>query len=200
VYPGKRIVVLISGEGSNLQALLDADVGGHVVLVVADRPDARGLTRAEAAGVKTAVVCPEDWTDRAAWNAGLLDVVAGAQPDLVVLAGFMRILGPAFPRRFPTLNVHPSLLPAFPGAHAVPEALAWGVKVTGCTVHFVDEQIDHGPIIAQEAVPVEPGDTEASLHARIQEVEHRLLPACVALACADRLVIHGRHVKVLPRD
>ncbi|MPZ87580.1 MAG: phosphoribosylglycinamide formyltransferase [Nitriliruptorales bacterium] len=196
----RRIVVLVSGAGSNLQALLDADLGGRVVLAASDRAGAGGLARAAAAGVDTAVVTPGDCPDRAAWDARLADVVGAAQPDLVVLAGFMRILGAQFPQRFPTLNVHPSLLPAFPGAHAVPEALAWGVKVTGCTVHFVDEQVDQGPIVAQEAVPVKPDDTPATLHARIQAVEHRLLPACVALACHDRLAIHGRHVKVLPGD
>lgn len=196
---GKRIAVLVSGAGSNLQALMDADLG-QVVLVVSDRTGAGGLARADTAGIPTAVVRPEDCGDRAAWDARLVDVVGAARPDLVVLAGFMRILGPPFPRCFPTLNVHPSLLPAFPGAHAVREALAWGVKVTGCTVHFVDEQVDHGPIVAQEAVPVNLDDTPATLHARIQAVEHRLLPACVALACNDRLAVHGRHVKVLPRD
>jgi phosphoribosylglycinamide formyltransferase 1 len=103
-----------------------------------------------------------------------------------------------FVRRFTTLNVHPSLLPAFPGAQAVAEALAWGVKVSGVTVHLVDELVDHGPVVAQEAVPVEPDDTPETLHARIKAVEHRLLPACVALACAGRLAVDGRHVKVLP--
>jgi phosphoribosylglycinamide formyltransferase 1 len=107
------------------------------------------------------------------------------------------VLGQAFPRRFRTLNVHPSLLPAFAGKDAVEQALGWGVTVTGCTVHFVDEQVDHGPIVAQEAVPVEPGDTPDTLHARIKAVEHRLLPACVALACHDRLAIDGRYVRVL---
>lgn len=194
----KRIVVLLSGAGSNLAALLAADPGGEVVLVVSDREGAGGLDLARGAGIPTAVVRPADHVDRPAWDGALLNVVAAARPDLVVLAGFMRILGPAFPRHFPTLNVHPSLLPAFPGAHAVEEALAWGVKVTGCTVHFVDELVDHGPVVAQEAVPVEPGDTPESLHARIKAVEHRLLPACTALFCADRLAVDGRGVKVLP--
>jgi phosphoribosylglycinamide formyltransferase-1 len=192
----KRIAVLASGAGSNLAALLAADLGGQVVLVGADVAGAGALRLADAAGVPTAVV-PFDRTDRAAWDAALLARVGVFQPDLVVLAGFMRILSGPFVRRFPTMNVHPSLLPAFPGAHAVEAALDWGVKVTGCTVHFVDELVDHGPVIAQEPIAVEPGDTPACLHARIKAVEHRLLPACVALYCADRLAVDGRTVKVL---
>jgi phosphoribosylglycinamide formyltransferase-1 len=123
-----------------------------------------------------------------------LDAVA---PDLVVLAGFMRILGADLVRRWALMNVHPSLLPAFPGAHAVADALAYGVKVSGCTVHLVDELVDHGPIIAQEAVEVQASDSVESLHERIQTVEHRLLPACVRLFCADRLVVEGRTVRIL---
>jgi len=198
----QRIAVLVSGAGSNLAALLDANadtLGGRIVLVLSDRDGAGALALAAGAGVPAAVVPPADHADRRAWDAAVLAAVEAVEPDLVVLAGFARILGPTFPRRFPTLNVHPSLLPAFPGAHAVAEALAWGVRLTGCTVHFVDEQVDHGPVVAQEAVPIEPGDTAERLHARIKAVEHRLLPACVALACAARLVVDGRHVKILPR-
>jgi len=195
----KRIAVLVSGGGTNLQALLDAPgLGGRVELVVADRAGAGGLARAEAAGIATAVVAPGDHPDRAAWDDAVIGAVAAADPDLVVLAGFMRVLGPGFPRRFPTLNVHPSLLPAFPGKDAVEQALAWGVKVTGCTVHLVDEQVDHGPIVAQEAVPVLPDDTPATLHERVKAVEHVLLPRCVALVCADRVKVGGRHVTILP--
>ena len=194
----RRLVVLISGSGSNLQALLDREdgLGGQIHLVVSDRPGVAGLERAERAGVETAVVSPKDFTDRAEWHRALEQRVAEAEPDLVVLAGFMRILPAAFVSRWPVLNVHPSLLPAFPGAHAVEEALAWGVKVTGCTVHFVDEQVDHGPIVAQEAVPILPGDTPESLHERIKTVEHRLLPDCVTLFCRDRVATDGRHVRI----
>jgi phosphoribosylglycinamide formyltransferase-1 len=192
----KRVVVLASGAGSNLRALLAADLGAEVVLVVSDRADAGALRLAGEAGIGTAVVPLAG--DRAAWDARLIEAVAAARPDLVVLAGFMRVLGAEFVRRFPTLNVHPSLLPAFPGAHAVAEALAWGVRVSGATVHLVDELVDHGPVVAQEAVTVEPDDTVETLHVRIKAVEHRLLPACVALFCADRLAVDGRHVKVLP--
>jgi len=194
----KRLVVLVSGKGSNLQALLDApDLGGSVRLVVSDRR-CYALERAAAAGVS--VVCVElaDYPDRKAWEVALADAVAAAEPDLVVLAGFMRILSGDFVRRWPVVNIHPSLLPAFPGAHAVADALAWGVKVTGVTVHIVDEEVDHGPIILQEAVPVEPDDTEATLHARLQEVEHRLLPEAVRLLCHGRIVVEDRHVRILP--
>ncbi len=195
---GKRIVVLCSGEGSNLGALLDADLGGHVAAVLVDREGVGAVRRAEGVGVPALVVRPRDHADRAAWDAAVVDAVAAAEPDLVVLAGFMRVLGAAFVRRFPTLNVHPSLLPAFPGAHAVAEALAHGVKVTGCTVHYVVEEVDAGPIAAQEAVPVRAGDTPESLHDRIREAEHRLLPRVVALHCRDRLRVRGRIVEELP--
>ena len=121
-------------------------------------------------------------------------MVLAEQPDLVVLAGFMRLIGGPLLQAVPLLNVHPSLLPAFPGAHAVRDALAWGVKVTGCTVHLVDEQVDHGPIVAQQAVQVHPDDTEASLHARIQQVEHDLLPHSAARLLRGELVVTGRHV------
>lgn len=193
-----RVAVLVSGGGTNLQALLDADLAGDVVLVVADTAGAGALARARAAGVPTAVVRLADHPDRAAWDAALMGVIGAATPDLVVLAGFMRILGPAVVGRFPILNVHPSLLPAFAGAQAVEEALAWGVTVTGCTVHFVDEEVDHGPIVAQEPVAVVDGDTAETLHERIKTVEHRLLVRCVTLACRGRLAVRGRHVEIEP--
>jgi len=193
----KRLVVLASGSGTNLQALLDApDLGGDVVGVLSDRPGAVALERAAARGVHTAAV-PLDG-DRAGWEATLADRVAALQPDLVVLAGFMRVLSGAFVHRWPVVNIHPSLLPAFPGAHAVEDALAWGVKVAGVTVHFVDELVDHGPIIAQEAVAVHPGDTAETLHARLQKVEHQLLPDVVRDWCTGRLTRDGRHVRTQP--
>lgn len=193
----KRIVVLVSGAGSNLQALLDREggVGGDIVRVVSDNPGAGGLSRARRAGVETAVVDPADHADRPGWQLALIDAVAAADPRLVVLAGFMRILSDDFVHRWPAINVHPSLLPAFPGANAVAGALAWGVKVTGVTVHFVDEQVDHGPIIAQEPVGVHEDDTVETLHPRLQEVEHRLLPEAVAAFCQDRLAVEGRLVR-----
>ena len=195
----RRIAVLVSGSGSNLQVLLDApDLGADVVLVASDRAGAGGLDRARRAGVAAVAVAPADHPDRPTWEAALADVVAGAEPDVVVLAGFMRILSAAFVVRWPILNVHPALLPAFPGAHGVRDALAWGVKVTGATVHYVDEHVDHGPIVLQGAVDVREDDDEATLHARIQAVEHRLLPEAVRLHCSDRLRIEGRTTRILP--
>jgi phosphoribosylglycinamide formyltransferase 1 len=195
----KRIAVLVSGEGTNLQALLDADdLGGHIVLVGADRPDAYGLIRAEKAGVDTVVVPFGEYRVRDEWDAALFARVAEYAPDLVVLAGFMRILHARWVERWPMLNTHPALLPSFPGPHAVRDALAYGVKVTGATVHFLIEEVDAGPIVLQEPVWVEPGDTESSLHERIKVVEHRLLREAVALFCYDLLEIEGRVVRLKP--
>ena len=196
---GKRLVVLASGNGSNAQALLDRDdLGGDIVAVVADVPDAGVLKRAEAAGVEGVCVDRRGYDDRTTWETDLISTVADRAPDLVILAGFMRILSGAFVRRWPILNVHPSLLPAFPGAHAVEDALEHGVKVTGVTVHFVVEEVDAGPIVVQEAVAVAPDDTADSLHDRLKSIEHRLLPDAVALFCADRLERAGRTVRIKP--
>lgn len=196
---GKRVVILASGAGSNAQALLDGDdLGADVVAVVADVADAGVLDRAKRARVEAVCVDRTAYADRPTWEAALIAAVADREPDLVVLAGFMRILSGDFVRRWPILNVHPSLLPAFPGAHAVDDALSHGVKVTGVTVHFVVEEVDAGPIVAQEAVAIDGEDTPETLHARIKAVEHRLLPSSVALFCADRLQVDGRHVRILP--
>lgn len=181
-----RVVVLASGSGTLLQSLLDASGPGSpdiaVVAVVSDVPDAAVLGRATAAGIPTAAVRPGDFADRQAWNDELLRTVSGFAPDWIVSAGFMRILGPAFVDAFAghILNTHPALLPSFPGAHAVRDALAYGVKVTGCTIHVVDHGVDTGPIVAQRAVDVLPDDDEASLHERIKSVERSLLVSTVA--------------------
>ena len=179
-----RIVVLISGTGTNLEALIDAchrgDVPGDVVAVVADR-DCLGLTLAKRRGIGAALVEPKNFDSRDDWSATLRDRVASFRPDLVVSAGFMRILSPVFVDAFADklLNIHPSLLPAYPGAHAVRDALADGASETGTTIHFIDHEVDHGPIVLQARVPIEADDDEASLHERIKEQEHRLLPeAC----------------------
>ena len=179
-----RIVVLISGTGSNMEALVDAceaaDVPGRVVAVGADR-ECEGLLKAEKRGIETFLLSPRDFSDRERWSEALRDRVASFDPDLVVSAGFMRILAPVFVDEFAggLINLHPSLLPAFPGAHAVRDALAAGVKITGSTVHLIDREVDHGRILLQERVSVVEGDTEDTLHERIKEVEHRLLPrAC----------------------
>lgn len=179
-----RIVVLISGTGTNLEALIDAchrgDVPGDVVAVVADR-DCLGLTLAKRRGIGAALVEPKNFDSREDWSATLRDRVASFRPDLVVSAGFMRILSPVFVDAFADklLNIHPSLLPAYPGAHAVRDALADGASEAGTTIHFIDHEVDHGPIVLQARVPIEADDDEASLHERIKEQEHLLLPeAC----------------------
>lgn len=201
----RRIAVLVSGSGTNLHALLDSidadpDFGGQVVVVASDRPGCFALERARQVGVPTVATALDEHPDRDAWEEALIERLAGYRPEIVVLAGFMRILSPRFLARWPdrVLNVHPSLLPAFRGPHAVRDALAWGVKVTGTTVHLVDEQVDHGPIIAQRAVPVTSDDDEHSLHERIKSVEHTLLPACVKLVCHDRTRRQGRVVRIHP--
>ncbi len=174
--------MLASGSGTNLQALIDNDgVRHHIALVLADRDGAGALARAEAAGIPAAVVRYSDFPDRSAFSGAVADRIESSGAKGVVLAGFMRILSPDFIDRFPgrILNIHPSLLPDFPGARAVEAAVAAGAEVTGVTVHFVDEQVDHGPIIVQHRVPVEPGDDAATLHARIQKVEHRIYPELV---------------------
>jgi phosphoribosylglycinamide formyltransferase-1 len=196
-----RLAVLVSGSGTNLMALLraidhDSSFGGEVVVVGSDRASAGGLRHAAALEVPTVVEEVTAHPDRATWEARLVQQLRLHQPDAVVMAGFMRIVSADFLEHWPhrVVNTHPSLLPAFPGADAVGEALAHGVKVTGSTVHFVDEQVDHGPIIAQAAVDVHPEDTRNSLHERIKEVEHRLFPACVRALCRGELEVVGRHV------
>ena len=196
-----RLVVLVSGAGTNLQALLDAcadpSYGAVVVAVGADRPGAEGLARAEAADVPTWVVRLADCPDRETFDDRVLAAIESYEPDLVVLAGYMKILGRKVVERFPIVNTHPALLPAFPGAYAVRDALDHGVKVTGVTVHLVDTGVDTGPIVAQEAVPVLPGDDEETLHQRIKAVERGLLTETVGRLVRDGYRIEGRKV-VLP--
>jgi phosphoribosylglycinamide formyltransferase-1 len=176
----KRIVILASGQGSLAQAIIDAsELEIQIVAVVSDRADAQVLDRAKKASINTAVV--ELTEDRNLWNKRLFDQVDHYNPDLVVSAGFMRILSPEFVNHFPTINSHPALLPDFPGAHAVRDALAAGVSVTGTTVQWVDAGVDTGPIITQMEVPVVPGDTEETLHERIKKVERGLIVATIAL-------------------
>ncbi|MBV9843461.1 MAG: phosphoribosylglycinamide formyltransferase [Kutzneria sp.] len=195
-----RVVVLVSGSGTLLQALLDAaaarDYPAAVVAVGADRDGAQGLARAERAGLATFSVRLRDHADRASWDAALTAAVAAHEPDLVVSAGFMKILGPVFLDTFGgrVINTHPALLPAFPGMHAVSDALGYGVKVTGCTIHLVDAGVDSGPIVAQEAVTVFAEDTEDSLHERIKVVERRLLVDVVAELTRQGYPIDGRKV------
>lgn len=194
-----RLVVLVSGSGTLLQAVLDAaDLPVRVVAVGADRPGIEGLARAERAGVPGFVVRLKDHPDRAEWDRALTKAVAAHEPDLVVSAGFMKILGPEFLAAFGgrVINTHPALLPAFPGAHAVADAVSYGVRVTGCTVHLVDAGVDTGPIVAQEAVGVTPGEDVDALHERIKVVERRLLVDVIALLTRQGYTVHGRKVSI----
>ncbi len=197
-----RVVVLVSGSGTLLQALLDAtaDPGypAQVVAVGADRSGIEGLARAGRAGVPTFVESVRAHPDRMAWNAALTATVAAHRPDLIVSAGFMKILGAAFLKEIgcPMINTHPALLPAFPGAHPVADTLAYGVKVTGATVHLVDDGVDTGPVLAQAAVEVRPGDTVDELHERIKIEERRLLVGTVAALARDGATVSGREVTI----
>lgn len=181
-----RIVVLASGSGTLLQALIDAiavrRLDAEIVAVGSDAPGAMALARSEQAGIPAFVEAPSDHADRSAWSAAMTERVTGFAPDWVVSVGFMRILGPDFVDAFPgrIVNTHPALLPSFPGAHAVRDALAHGVRVTGCTIHLVDHGVDTGPILAQRAVDVLPGEDEAALHERIKDVERPLLVETLA--------------------
>jgi phosphoribosylglycinamide formyltransferase 1 len=194
-----RIAVLASGGGTNLQVLLDdAFAGPRIAVVVSDRPEAHALERARSRGVPAVFLDPSLHAGRDEYGRALERLLAEHGVDLVALAGFMRILSPEVVRAYEgrMVNVHPALLPAFPGAHAVADALAWGSKVTGVTVHLVDEQVDHGPIVFQEAVAVRDDDDWDSLEARIHDAEHRLLPRAVRALAEGRIAIDGRKVTV----
>ena len=197
-----RLVVLASGEGTLLQHLLDAcqagSLGADIVAVGSDRHGTRALGRAEAAGVTTFVCRVGDYAERADWDKALTEICAGYRPDLVVSAGFMKLLGPAFLDEFSgrCINSHPALLPSFPGMHGARDALAYGVKVTGCTIFLVDAGLDSGPVIAQQAVPVHGDDDEASLTERIKSAERVLLVDTVAAMLADGWSVSGRTVRL----
>ena len=194
-----RLVVLISGGGTNLQALMDAPQDVYeVVGVISDRSEAAGIARAVARGIPTEVVIPSACADRAEWDRVLADAIGRWRPDWVVCAGFMRVLGPAVIAGFPwkIINTHPALLPAFPGAHGVRDALDYGVRVTGCTVHLVDSGVDTGPILAQHAIAVGPDDEEATLHERVKVEERRLLVNVVPALCAHGCTVTGRKVSI----
>jgi phosphoribosylglycinamide formyltransferase-1 len=196
--------VLASGRGSNLEAILAACARpafpARVAVVISDRERALALEHARAAGVEALWVNPKDFSDREAFDLALVQELRARGVGLVCHAGFMRILSPAYVRAFAgrALNIHPSLLPAFPGLHAQRQALDHGAKVSGATVHFIDEGVDTGPIVLQAAVPVEPADTEETLSARILAEEHRLYPEAIRLFAEGRLHIQGRRVMVLP--
>lgn len=194
----KRIVILISGRGSNMQAILEADLPVVIAAVISNKPTAKGLEIAAQHGVATAVVDHREYADRAAFDAALADKIDTFAPDLVVLAGFMRILTADFVNRYQgrLINIHPALLPAFPGLDTHEKALAEGVKIHGCTVHFVTPTVDHGPIVAQAAVPVLADDTPDSLAARVLEQEHLIYPQAIRWFAEGRLTLNDGKVTI----
>lgn len=185
----KKIVILISGRGSNLQALLEAGLPCRIAAVISNRADAGGLKIAQAHGIPTAVIEHRDYADRDSFDAALAQTIDAFQPDFVVLAGFMRILTPGFVARYhgKIINIHPSLLPAYGGLNTHARALHDGVKIHGCTVHFVTPDLDHGPIIIQAAVPVLCHDDEQTLAARVLGQEHRIFPQAIRWLCTDQI-------------
>jgi len=199
---GARIGVLISGRGSNLRAIVDAcrrgEVPGEVVLVVSNRAEAPGVAWARERGIPTAVLPHREYPDREAHDRAVVARLRTAGVEWVCLAGYMRLLSPWFVReyRHRILNIHPSLLPAFPGLDAQRQAWEWGVKVAGCTVHLVDEELDHGPIVVQRAVPVLPDDTPETLAARILEQEHLAYPEALRVLLAGRWRLEGRRLVI----
>lgn len=194
--------VLCSGRGTDLQSIIDAigrgEVDATIAVVLTDKPDAYALMRAETAGIRAVCIDRKQYEGREPFEKALVAALEEAGVTLVVLAGFMRILTPYFVRHFAgrIMNIHPALLPSFPGAHAHRDVLAYGVKISGCTVHFVDEGTDSGPIILQAAVPVLDDDTEETLGARVLEQEHIIYPKAIQLYCEGRLKVEGRHVRI----
>lgn len=199
----KQIAVLASGQGTNLEAILKAaergEIAGRVNLVISDHADAPALGRAERRNIRALYVNPREYAGKEEYDLALISKLMEARVDLVVLAGYMRLLTAQFVAAFPfrIMNIHPSLLPAFPGLEGVEQALNYGVKVTGCTVHFVDEGLDSGPVILQEAVPVLQLDTLNTLHQRIHAAEHRLYPTAIDLFCRDKLKVEGRRCLII---
>lgn len=194
----KKIVILISGRGSNMEAIVRAGLPAEIAAVISNRAEAAGLKVAAEAGLPGQVVDERGFPARETFDAALADAIDRHSPDLIALAGFMRVLGADFVRRYSgrMINIHPSLLPAFPGLHTHRRALQEGVKLHGCTVHFVTPQVDHGPIIIQAAVPVRAGDTEATLAARVLRQEHRIYPLAIRWFVERRLVIENGLVRV----
>lgn len=199
----KNIAVFASGKGTNFSAMVRAvkkgKIKAHLALLVCDQPQAGVISRAKRAGVKVALVERGDFSGKEDFEARMVEVLEENKIDLIVLAGFMRILSATFVARYKEriINVHPALLPSFKGAHGIQEAFDYGVKVTGATVHFVDEKMDHGPIILQKAVPIEEGDTLETLEKKIHRIEHVIYPEAVRLIIESRIKLEGRKVKVL---
>jgi phosphoribosylglycinamide formyltransferase-1 len=202
--PVKRIAILASGRGSNFQAVIDAiarrEIPATCCGLITDNPDAYAIMRAEKAGIPVLIVDYRAYPAKEAYEQALYRAMKELSADLYVLAGYMRILGACIVKDFHgrLMNIHPALLPGFPGLHAQRQALGYGVKVSGCTVHFVDEGMDSGPVIVQACVRVEEDDDEETLAARILVMEHRCLPEAIRLFCEDRLMIDGRRVRILP--
>ena len=197
-----RLGILISGSGTNMENIAveieERGLRARIAVVISDKEDAYGLVRANKHGLQAVFLDPASFPDRAAYDRELVRVLEENGVSLVVLAGYMRLVGPEFVQAFRNriMNIHPALLPSFPGTSGVPDALAYGVKVTGVTVHFVDEGLDTGPIILQESVPVLPGDDEEGLHNRIHAVEYRVYPQAIRHFCDNRLRVEGRHVHI----
>ena len=191
--PKPKIVVLASGSGTLFKAILESELGQFVRALISDVPDCGAVNISRDAGVPYQVVPLIDFPTRADWDHALLDAVNACEPDLIVCAGFMRILAPNFIDAYPSkiLNSHPALLPSFPGAHAVRDALAANAAVTGCTVHFVDSGVDTGPVVAQESVEIEPGESEVHLHERIKAIERVLLPKTMMKVLVERELLGG---------
>lgn len=199
-----RIGVLVSGSGTNLQAIIDrietGDLSATIACVISNNPDAYALTRATRHGIPTVIHEKGGYASRREYDAATVEILRSHSVNLVVLAGFMRILSDVMVGAFPNaiMNIHPALLPAFPGLHAQQQALDYGVRYSGCTVHFVDCGTDTGPIILQSVVPVEQDDSEETLSARIQKEEHHTFPAAIKLFSEGRIRVEGRHVRILP--
>ena len=199
-----RLGVLVSGSGTNLQAIIDSietgEINAEICCVISNNAAAYALTRAKRHGIPVVVHENKGFTDRYGYDAVTVQILRSYNVELVILAGFMRILSETMVNAFPNaiMNIHPALLPAFPGLHAQQQVLNYGVRYSGCTVHFVDSGTDTGPIILQTVVPVEQDDTEESLSARIQKVEHRTFPAAIRLYADGKLILEGRRVRILP--
>ncbi len=201
-----KIAVLVSGGGSNLQAIIDASEKGEIPcrvgIVISNKADAYGLVRAKNHGIPTEVVSHRLFKTREEFEAKLVEIIRGSGAELVCLAGFMRVLTPVFVNAFPNriLNIHPALLPSFPGTHGPGQALAYGVRFSGCTVHFLDEGVDTGPIVVQAVVPLYDDDTEETLAARILVQEHRIYPMAIRLFFSGKLKVEGRRVRILGEE
>lgn len=199
-----KLAILVSGNGSNLQAIIDSIESGklnaRIVVVISNNPGAYALTRASSHGIPVVIHENHGYANRSEYDTAVVKILREHDADLVILAGFMRILSDVMVNAFPNaiMNIHPALLPAFPGLHAQQQALDYGVRFSGCTVHFVDSGTDTGPIILQAVVPIEQDDTEKTLSARIQTKEHTIFPEAIRFFCEGKISVQGRHVRIIP--